>query len=98
MTSIGDSTNGRPGPTVGYALVQLARHPIHYFIVNWNWKTALFSALNRGTIFLIAMLKRGTVEISVALVVEAIFSATACGVYGSFTQAMRFARPRCLRD
>jgi len=65
-------------------------------MVNWNWKTALFSVLNRGTIFLIAMIRHGTVEISVALVVEAIFSATASGVYGAFTQAMCFTRPRWL--
>lgn len=96
MTSIGDSTNGSSRPTVGYALGRLARHPVHYFIIDWNWKTAFFSGMNRGTIYLIAMIRRGNVEISVAIIVEAIFSATASGVYGAFTQAMRFARPRWL--
>lgn len=96
MAFIGDSANGSSQPTVGYALVQLALYPIHSFLGNWNWKAALFSVLNRGTIFLILMVKRGTVEISVALIVEAAFSIAASGVYGAFTQAMCFTRPRWL--
>ena len=96
MASIGDCANGSSQPTVGNALVQLALHPVHSFVVNWNWKAALFSALNRGTIFLIVMIKRGTMELSIALIVEAIFSATASGVYGAFTQVMCFTRPRWL--
>jgi len=96
MTPQGDSGDGRSQPTVGCALIHILVHPVHHFVVNWNWKSAIFSVINRGTIFLIATMKRGTPEISVAVAAEALFSATASGVYGAFTQAMRFARPQWL--
>lgn len=82
--------------TVGQALLQLARHPIHSFVINWNWKSALFSALLRASIFLIATIRRPLVDISVAVAVEIAFSTAVAGVYGSFTQAMRWARPEWL--
>jgi hypothetical protein len=78
-------------------LRELARHPVRYFVLGWNWKTAAFSAMSRSTIFLVAMMKRGgRAEISTALILETMFSATAAGVYGAFIQAMRFARPAWL--
>jgi len=75
MTSI--SNFGTAELTVGNALEQLLRHPGRQLIANWNWKSALFSALNRGTIFLVATLKRGTVGMSVAVGVEIVFASIA---------------------
>ena len=92
----GDSGNGNSHPTVGHAFLQLLHHPAHYFIRHWNWKSALFSAGNRGTIFFVATMRRGRVEMSVAVLVEITFSVTVAGVYAAFTQAMRFARPEWL--
>ena len=82
--------------TVAQALLHLARHPIRYFVINWNWKSALFSAMIRATIFLIATIRRPWADISVAVLVEVAFSTAVAGVYGSFTQAMRWARPEWL--
>jgi len=96
MTSI--SNFGTAELTVGNALEQLLRHPGRQLSANWNWKSALFSALNRGTIFLVATLKRGTVEMSVAVGVEIVFASMAAGIYSAFIQALRFARPRWLAN
>lgn len=93
--------NGDPGPadpqtTVGKALLQLFRNPFYYFVRHWNWKSALFAAINRGTIFFVATMKRGRMEISIAVLVEIIFSCATAGIYAAFTQAMRFAQPAWL--
>ena len=93
MIPNGDSGSGSPRTTVGKALLQLFQNPFYYFVQHWNWKSALFGAINRGTIFFIATMKRGRVEISIAVLVEIIFSCATAGVYAAFTQAMRFAQP-----
>jgi hypothetical protein len=93
MISNGDSGDGSPRTTVARALLQVLSNPFYYFIQHWNWKSALFSAINRGTIFFIATMKRGRAEISIAVLVEIVFSCSTAGIYAAFTQAMRFARP-----
>jgi hypothetical protein len=84
--------NNRP-QTVWNSLAELASHPVLYFVVNWNWKSALLSSIIRGLIFLLATIRRDTAEISLAVIVEMIFSALVAGIYGAFTQVMRFATP-----
>jgi hypothetical protein len=96
MIPNGDSGDGSPRLTVGRALLQLFRNPFYYFVRHWNWKSALFATINRSTIFFIATMKRGRTEISIAVLVEIIFSCTTSGVYAAFTQAMRFAEPAWL--
>jgi len=96
MIPNGDSGKGSPRTTVGQALLEVLRNPFHYFIHRWNWKSALFAAINRGTIFFIATMKRGRLEMSVAVLVEILFSCATAGIYAAFTQAMRFARPEWL--
>ena len=91
-----DSGNGSPRTTVGKALLQVLGNPFYYFIRQWNWKSALFGAINRGTIFFIATMKRGGVEMSVAVLVEVLFTCATAGIYAAFTQAMRFAEPEWL--
>jgi hypothetical protein len=93
MIPNGDSGPGDPHTTVSKALLHLLRNPFYYFIRHWNWKSALFAAINRGTIFFVATMKRGRMEMSVAVLVEIIFSCAASGIYAAFTQAMRFAQP-----
>jgi hypothetical protein len=91
-----DSGHGSLRTTVGKALLQVLDNPFYYFIQQWNWKSALFGAINRGTIFLVATMKRGRMEMSVAVLVEIVFSCATAGIYAAFTQAVRFAEPEWL--
>jgi hypothetical protein len=75
------------------ALADLALHPVRTFFYSWNWKSALLSATLRAPIFLLATLRRGLEAISVAVVVEAVYSAAISGCYGAFVQKLRNARP-----
>jgi len=88
-----DSGGESPRTTVGKALLRVLRNPFYYFVRHWNWKAAMFAMINRGTIFFVATMKRGRVEMSVAVLVEIAFSCGASGIYAAFTQAMRFAQP-----
>ena len=96
MTLNADAGNESPRTTVGKALLQVLSNPFYYFIQQWNWKSAMFGAINRSAIFLVATMKRGRVEMSVAVVVEILFSCATAGIYAAFTQAMRFAEPEWL--
>ncbi|HYV73110.1 MAG TPA: hypothetical protein VFB24_02530 [Candidatus Binatia bacterium] len=93
-----DDSNLSPEPTVGQAAAQRFRYPAAQLVANWNWKSALFSVLNRGSIFLITTLKRGAFERSVAVGVEMVFAAIAAGIYSAFIQSLRFAKPRWLAN
>jgi hypothetical protein len=81
-------------PSVMAALTELARHPAQTFIYSWNWKAALLSAMLRAPLFLAATLRQGLEAISVAVLVEAAYSAGMSGCYGAFVQKLRYARPR----
>jgi hypothetical protein len=91
-----DSGDRSPRTTVAKALLGVFHHPFYYFVQHWNWKSALFGAFNRGTIFLVATMKRGRVEMSVAVLVEILFTCATAGIYAAFTQAIRFAEPEWL--
>jgi hypothetical protein len=45
--------------TVGQAAVRVLANPWKTFVVDWNWKAALLSALFRGILFLAVALPRG---------------------------------------
>ena len=75
------------------ALSDLVRHPAQTFLYSWNWKAALLSAMLRAPIFLVATLRRGLETISIAVLVEAAYSAGMSGCYGAFVQKLRRARP-----
>ena len=96
MKPAADSGHESPRTSVGKALFQVLSSPFYYFIRRWTWKSALFGAFNRGTIFLIATMKRGRVEMSVAVLVEILFTCATAGIYAAFTQALRFAEPEWL--
>lgn len=96
MTRNADYAKESPRTTVGKALLRVLNDPFYYFIQHWNWKSALFGAINRGTIFLVATMKHGRVEMSVAVLVEILFTCATAGIYAAFTQAMRFAEPEWL--
>ena len=75
------------------ALSCLARHPAQTFFYSWNWKAALLSASLRVPLFLLATLRHGLKAISIAVLVEAVYSAFISGCFGAFVQKMRHARP-----
>ena len=75
------------------ALADLAVHPARTFVYSWNWKSALLSVWLRAPIFFFATMRRGLAAISIAVVVEAVYSAAISGCYGAFMQKLRNARP-----
>jgi hypothetical protein len=75
------------------ALSDLALHPAQTFLHSWNWKAALLSACLRAPLFLFATLRHGLRAISIAVLVEAAYSAFISGCFGAFVQKMRNARP-----
>jgi hypothetical protein len=75
------------------ALLDLGVHPARTFVYSWNWKSALLSVTLRAPIFLVATLRRSLAAMSVAVVVEALYSAAISGCYGAFVQKLRHARP-----
>jgi hypothetical protein len=75
------------------ALVELARHPAQTFLYSWNWKAALLSVMLRAPIFLVATWRHGAEAISIAVLVEAAYSAAISGCYGAFVEKLRNAQP-----
>jgi hypothetical protein len=75
------------------ALSDLVSHPVQTFFYSWNWKSALLSAMLRAPLFLFATIRQGLEAISVAVIVEAVYSAGISGCYGAFVQKLRRARP-----
>jgi hypothetical protein len=89
-----DLSQQQPSPLpVMDALSDLVRHPLQTFLYSWNWKAALLSAMLRAPLFLVATLRQGLEAISIAVLVEAIYSAGMSGCYGAFVQKLRRARP-----
>ncbi len=85
-----------PEPSVGAVFGEMARHPAHYFVAKWNWKSALTSALIRGVLFFATNLTAGFRAASWALLLQFAFRAGTSGFWGAFIQAMRHAQPRWL--
>ena len=72
-------------------LSDLALHPAQTFYYSWNWKTALLSAMLRAPLFLIATLRQRLEAVSIAVFVEALYSAAISGRYGAVVQKLRRA-------
>lgn len=83
-------------PDVGAVFAEMFRHPAHYFVAQWNWKSALTSALIRGAMFFATNITAGFQAASWALLLQFAYRAATSGFWGSFTQAMRHAEPRWL--
>lgn len=74
------------------ALHAIARRPVA-LLRHWNWKTAAFSALLRGAMFLIINLHAGQGRAVRAMVVEALYAISVSGLAGALTQRLRHAQP-----
>ena len=83
-------------PRLSKALLQMLRHPIHAFILGWNWKAAVLSAAIRATIFFTVNLRAGSHKAIKAMLVEAVYAAWASGLFGAITQNLRNAQPAWL--
>jgi hypothetical protein len=79
--------------TVLQVLQELARHPRRQIIAQWNWKSAVLSAVPRGMIFFATNLTFGFESAVRALVVDGVFRVPLVGVYSALTQAFKTAEP-----
>ena len=82
-----------PPLSVRAALVSLRGHPREW-IHQWNWKTALTSALIRGTLFFFVNLTASAAAAYSALLTELTLRAFTSGFYGSVTQRFSRVEPR----
>jgi len=91
----GEGAPARPNSvSVGQALLELLRNPWRHFVLRWNGKAALLSAMFRGVIFLVASIKSHHAGRSSGVLVEALFGALGAGFVGTLTQTLRFAEPQ----
>jgi hypothetical protein len=95
----GDGGQARPDSIpVAQALKKLLREPWQHFVLRWNGKAAMLSAMFRGTVFLVASIKSHHAGRSSGVFAEAIFGALAAGFFGTLTQSLRFADPQWLAE
>ena len=95
-----NSTNltqpGNTASTIAGALLSLLRHPTENLLRQWNWKSAVLSALMRGALFFFANLSAGVAAALGAMMIEAVFYIVVAGFYGAVTQTFRRAQPHWL--
>ena len=93
----GSSSNGKtqsPHPTsIRNVFKNLARYPGRYFVQQWNWKSALMSALVRGLIFFAVNIGASLDAATSAMTAEVLYRIIAAGLYGALTQAFRHVEP-----
>lgn len=77
------------------AVARVLRDPWKTFVVDWNWKAALLSALFRGMLFLIVAVPRGPGALRLVWI-ELAFRMLVGGFWGSLLQAFRGVRPAWL--
>ena len=87
----------RPDPlqpqTVGSVFEAVIRHPVHYLVRRWNWKSALLSSLFRALLFLFVNLIAGWPAAVQAMATELALRFVTSGFYGAVTEAFAVARP-----
>src|ERR1700692_3185824 len=83
-----------PRVSIRQALQPLLSNPWRRIVLCWNAKAALLSAMTRGIIFLVASAKSHHHGRSSGALAEAVWGALNAGVFGTFTQSLRFAEPK----
>jgi hypothetical protein len=83
-----------PEQTAASVFVALLRNPFELLSRRWNWKSALFSSLCRGLVFLLVNLTAGWQAAAGAMLAEFAYRACTAGFSGALTQAFRMAQPR----
>lgn len=93
MKQIGGQCSGAR-ETFADVSLSLLCNPYDMVIRRWNWKSAFFSSLSRGLIFLFVNLTAGWSAASGASLAELSYRASTSGFAGALTQAFRSAEPR----
>jgi hypothetical protein len=75
------------------AMADVIRHPVDRIIRRWNWKSALLSAMLRGTLFFSAAIPNGIASAVRATTTEWAAVVPLVGVFGALIQALRCAEP-----
>jgi hypothetical protein len=83
------------GITVWQAAATVLGRPWKTFVIDWNWKAALLSAIFRGVLFFVVALPRGPGALRLVWI-ELAFRILVGGFWGSLLQAFRGARPAWL--
>jgi hypothetical protein len=78
---------------VGAVLRSIASHPSEYLVRRWNWKSAITSALLRGSIFFTVNLSAGLDAALAVPLTGFVFRTLTSGSYGAVIQAFRRAEP-----
>jgi hypothetical protein len=86
------------GVDIWSALGSLVRHPVRNILLRWNRKSAVLSAILRGTLFFAASLKSHSLGRVEAALVEAVYAASAAGLFGAVAQALRYAQPAWIAE
>jgi hypothetical protein len=68
-------------------------HPFELLVLRWNWKSALFSAFFRGTIYVTVNWKAGWHAAVGAMLAEMIWRTLTSGGWGAITQQLSRVRP-----
>ncbi|MBS1797541.1 MAG: hypothetical protein JSS81_27205 [Acidobacteria bacterium] len=79
--------------TVFGVLKYTAKHPIEMFFWRWNWKSAFFAGLFRGSMYFLTHITEGWRAALGAMSVEFIFRVIHGGISGSLVQSLRKASP-----
>ena len=82
--------------TVFGVLKYTLKHPIERLFWRWNWKSAVFAGLFRGSMYFFMHLAEGWRAALGAMSVEFIFRIIHGGISGSFVQSLRNASPAWL--
>lgn len=79
-------------PGAGDVLRKLVSDPLA-IIGRWNWKSAVLSALIRGSIFFVTNLSEGARAATAAFAIESSFYIVTAGFYGAIIESFRRVRP-----
>ena len=90
-----DASSSPEPEMVSQVIERIVKHPWQTFVVDWNWKTALLSALFRGALFALAP-GMGGPGLLRSVLIEMAFRGVVGGFWGSLLQAFRAARPAWL--
>src|SRR5262249_48642075 len=99
MTATPARSHVPEGCSVGAAAAYVVTHGWQVFITDWNWKTALFSALFRVAVWPTTKLAGGKLIAPGALrglLIELLFRLAIGGFWGSLLQAFATAQPAWL--
>ncbi|MDE0262984.1 MAG: hypothetical protein OXJ37_11330 [Bryobacterales bacterium] len=79
--------------TLGGAIADIVRHPVHRLVRNWNWKAAVISACLRTTIFFTVNLTASWNSAVSAAVTELFYRAPMVGTLAAMSQSFRRVEP-----